>query len=114
MVALWRRPFRARQPGAVPGRELRAEPAWRSARPLRRTLSEPVPLVIAPGLTDRLATWRLARVPSAIRPAGPWTSLTPVLQPAWTRRRSGVRMSPDAAEFGPEVSPVWWRSDVPP
>jgi len=119
VVALWRRPPRARRPGTVPEPEIpvaKAEPgsqqAWCSAPPLRRALSEPVPLVIAPGFTDRLATWRSAAMTVATRPASTWTCLTSLTSPAWTRRRSGRRTSPDiaAAGFAPDVGPVRWRS----
>ena len=123
MVALWRGPSRARRAGTVPPPEIpvgRPQQAWRSAPPLRRALSEPVPLVIAPGLTDRLATWRLAAMSVATRPAHPWTSLTPLTPPAWTKRRSGrpggARTSADvaAAGFASDAGSVRWRSATEP
>ena len=124
MVARWRRPAKPRRVDAVPQSEipvatepgLGSQQAWRSAPALRRALGEPVPLVIAPGFTDRLATWRLAKMTVATRPARTWTSLTPLAPSAWTRRRGGARTSPDLAAtgFAPDPGPVRWRSATGP
>ncbi len=119
MVARWRRPSRARRAGTVPPPEIpvgRTQQAWRSARPLRRALSEPVPPVIAPGFTNRLATWRLAEMTVATRPVRTWTCLTPLTPSAWTRRRSGALTSADlaAARLAPDAGSVRWRSVTEP
>jgi hypothetical protein len=120
MAVRWR-PRQARRAGAAPGsdvsvawREPGPEQAWRSAPPVRRRLSEPVATVVVPGFIDRLATWRLAKMTVATRPASTWTSLTPLTQAAWTRRRSGVRTSPGAGETGPGPGPARSRSAIEP
>src|SRR5579859_5437589 len=53
---------------------------------LRRSLSEPVPLVMSPDFAGRLATWRLASM-TATQPTASWTAITPATQAGWTRRR---------------------------
>jgi hypothetical protein len=115
VVARWRRPPKPRRVDAVSEseipvarRDLGSQQAWRSAPPLRRALlagqpralSEPAPLVIAQGFTDRLATWRLATMAVATRPVSTWTSLTPLTPPAWTRRRTSPHK--EAAGFAPD------------
>ncbi len=113
----WSRP--ARRAGVVPrpgGPRLPddrgPEQAWRSAPPVRRSLSEPVSPVLRPGFTGRLATYQLATMTIATRPASTWTSLTPLTRPAWTRRRGGAGTARDLAAAGlaADHAPSWWPS----